>query len=78
MKKAAFSLLSILLFSCGASSVKNTDKKPLFEVLTEQDDGGGTIHFFEIVSDSLDVKLLQNDENLQKKIKQTHSKPYNF
>jgi len=78
MKKIALSLLALVLFSCGASSTKNSEKKPLFEVLTQQTDGGGNIHFFEIVSDSREFTMLQNDENLKSKIKPDDIKTSNF
>ena len=78
MKKVALSLLALALFSCGASSTKNPAKKPLFEVLTQQTDGGGNIHFFEIVSDSREFTMLQNDENLKSKIKPDDINTSNF
>lgn len=78
MKKIALSFLALALFSCGASSTKNSAKKPLFEVLTQQTDGGGNIHFFEIVSDSREFTMLQNDENLKSKIKPGDINTSNF
>lgn len=78
MKKVALSLLTLALFSCGASSIKSSAKKPLFEVLTQQTDGGGNIHFFEIVSDSREFTMLQNDENLKSKIKPGDINTSNF
>jgi hypothetical protein len=78
MKKIALSLLTLVLVSCGASSSKNAEKKPLFEVLTQQEDGGGNIHFFEIVSDSREFKMLQNDDKLKRKIKPTDINTSNF
>ncbi|MET0759058.1 MAG: protease complex subunit PrcB family protein [Flavobacterium sp.] len=78
MKKIALSLLALALFSCGASSTKKLAKKPLFEVLTQQTDGGGNIHFYEIVSDSREFRMLQNDENLKSKIKPDDINTSNF
>lgn len=67
MKKIALVLLTVLLFSC-ASTNKTADKSPLFEVLTQQNDGGASIHFFEILSEPNEIKMLQGDENLKSKI----------
>lgn len=78
MKKVALSLLALALFSCGASSKVDSRKKPLYEVLTQQTDGGGNIHFFEIVSDSREFTMLQNDENLKRKIKPNDINTSNF
>jgi PrcB C-terminal len=68
MKKIPALFVAILLVSCGASSIKSSDKKPLFEVLTQQNDGGASIRFFEILSEPNEIKMLQNDENLKNKI----------
>ncbi|MFM2369487.1 MAG: hypothetical protein RL619_1793 [Bacteroidota bacterium] len=68
MKKILALFVAILLVSCGASSIKSSDKKPLFEVLTQQNDGGASIRFFEILSEPNEIKMLQNDENLKNKI----------
>lgn len=78
MKKVALCLLSLFLVSCGASSTSKGAKKPLFEVLTQQEDGGGNIHFYEIISDSREFKILQNDKKLRRKIKADDIKTSNF
>lgn len=67
MKKAVLALLALVLFSC-SSSIKQTGKKPLFEVLTQQSDGGANIRFFEILSEPNEIAMLQNDEQLKHKI----------
>ncbi len=67
MKKSILFLLTLILASCGASSVKNTENKPLFEILTQQNDGGANIRFFEILTEPNEIKMLQNDAKLKNK-----------
>lgn len=77
MKKIGLALTALLLFAC--SSTKNdAAKKPLFEVLTQQNNGGASIRFFEILTEEKEIKMLQNDENLQKKIKPGDTNKANF
>lgn len=76
MKKVVSLLLGIVLFSCSTS--KQTDKKSLFEVLTQQEDGGGNIEFFEILSESNEIAMLQNDDKLKHKINSDDVKTSNF
>jgi hypothetical protein len=78
MKKIPALFVAILLVSCGASPIKNSDKKPLFEVLTQQNDGGASIRFFEILSEPNEIKMLQNDENLKNKISPNDIQNSNF
>lgn len=78
MKKIAALFVALLLVSCGASSVKSSDKKPLFEVLTQQSDGGASIRFFEILSEPNEIRMLQNDENLKNKISPNDVQNSNF
>lgn len=66
-----------LLISCG-STVKITTDKPLYEVLTRQEDGGATIRFFEILSEEKEIRMLQNDELLKSKITPTDLNTANF
>lgn len=78
MKKQIFTLLSLSLLSCGVSAPTGTKKKELYEVLTVQNDGGANIRFFEILSETREIKMLQNDENLRKKINTTDVQNSNF
>ncbi|MFV7234887.1 MULTISPECIES: protease complex subunit PrcB family protein [Flavobacterium] len=78
MKKLPLLFFGILLVSCGASTTKSTDKRPLFEVLTQQTDGGASIRFFEILSEPNEIKMLQNDENLKDKISPNDIQTSNF
>ena len=78
MKKISLSFLALILVSCGASSTKSSVNKPLFEVLTQQSYGGAGIHFFEILSEPNEIKMLQNDENLKNKISPADIQTSNF
>ncbi|MFV5699969.1 protease complex subunit PrcB family protein [Flavobacterium sp. ZT3R17] len=78
MKKLSSLFLVLLLVSCGASSTKSSAKRPLFEVLTQQNDGGASIRFFEILTEPNEIKMLQNDENLKKKISSNDIQTSNF
>jgi hypothetical protein len=78
MKKISFLFLVLLLVSCGASSTRSSAKRPLFEVLTQQNDGGASIRFFEILSEPNEIKMLQNDENLKNKISSNDIQTSNF
>jgi hypothetical protein len=78
MKKHIVALLSFTALSCGVSSPKITDKKVLYEVLTQQSNGGANIRFFEILSEPKELKMLQNDQNLRKKISPNDIQNSNF
>ncbi|MEO7978724.1 protease complex subunit PrcB family protein [Flavobacterium sp.] len=67
MKKVTFVLIVFVLVSCSTS--KTTDSKALYEVLTEQFDGGGNIKFFEILTEPNEIKMLENDPLLKDKMK---------
>lgn len=78
MKKNILSLFIILLlFSC-KTVVKIPEKKLLYEVLLQQNDGGGNINFYEILSEPNEIKMLLNDENLKGKITEADVKQSNF
>ena len=77
MKKVVFTLLTLVLVSC-SSTIKQTENKSLFEVLTQQSDGGANIRFFEILSESNEIAMLQNDEKLKNKIHPNDIQTSNF
>lgn len=77
MKKASILILFCTLFSC-STAVKIAEHKPLFEVLTEQEDGGANIRFFEILSEPNEIAMLQNDDKLKNKIKANDVQTSNF
>ncbi|WP_276381800.1 protease complex subunit PrcB family protein [Flavobacterium sp. H4147] len=67
MKKIISVLIVFVLISCGAK--KTTGSTALYEVLTEQSNGGGNIKFFEILTEPNEIKMLQNDPLLAHKMK---------
>ena len=77
MKKAAAALIAVFLFSCGPAK-NDSAKKPLYEVLTQQNNGGASIRFYEILTEANEIKMLQSDENLRKKIKADDTAKANF
>jgi major membrane immunogen (membrane-anchored lipoprotein) len=78
MKKTLLLILTLILVSCGASSSKKSGANSLYEVLTEQSDGGANIRFYEILSEENEIKMLQNDEKLKDKIKLNDIQTSNF
>ncbi len=66
MKKIISTLVIALLYSC--SSTTNIANKPLYEVLLVNNDGGSSIKFYEIFTESKEIKMLLGDETLRKKI----------
>lgn len=67
MRKVVPVLLVLFLASC--SSTKTDVKKPLYEVLTTNNDGGANIKFYEILTEPKEIMMLLGDESLKKKIK---------
>lgn len=78
MKKIIVSLVAVALVSCGATVTKSSDKNSLYEVLTQQPNGGASIRFFEILSEPNEIAMLQNDENLKNKISPNDVQISNF
>ena len=78
MKKIVLSLVALALVSCGATATKNSEKNSLYEVLTQQTNGGASIRFFEILSEPNQIAMLQNDENLKNKINPNDIQTSNF
>jgi PrcB C-terminal len=69
MKKVILVLVVLFLVSCGAKKTSDSGSKVLYEVLTEQSDGGGNIKFFEILTEPNEIKMLENDPLLANKMK---------
>jgi len=77
MKKILIIALAGLVSACSTS--KSVDvKKPLYEILTTQNDGGANIRFYEILTEENEIKMLLSDENLRKKISAEDMKTANF
>lgn len=67
MKKYISLIVIVVLYSC--SSTKNTADRPLYEVLTVNNDGGANIKFYEILTETKEINMLLGDETLRKLIK---------
>ncbi|AYN04542.1 MULTISPECIES: protease complex subunit PrcB family protein [unclassified Flavobacterium] len=77
MKKILGLFVSVFVISCGAT--KSVDKSTgLYEVLTQQSDGGGNIRFFEILSEPNEIMMLKSDESLKGKINQDDINKSNY
>ena len=66
MRKIIPVLLVLFLVSCSAK--KEVAVKPLYEVLTINNDGGANIKFYEILTEPKEIMMLLGDETLRKKI----------
>ncbi len=77
MKIVFILVLTLAFFSC-ATTTKKQESRPLFEVLTQQEDGGASIHFFEILSEPQEIIMLQNDPKLKNKISPNDIQTSNF
>ena len=75
-KKIILIILIALLYSC--SSTKNAVKKPLYEILMVNNDGGANIKFYEVLTEPKEIKMLLGDETLRKKIKSNDVTDCNF
>ena len=76
MKKIILVFSILLLVSC--ATPKTLDSKGLYEILTEQSNGGGNIKFYEILTESNEITMLLNDPLLKDKIKQTDINTSNY
>ncbi|TDE03493.1 protease complex subunit PrcB family protein [Flavobacterium hiemivividum] len=78
MKKIPYLLVIFLVVSCGSKAIVDAGKRPLYEVLIQESDGGGNIHFYEILTEPNEIKMLQNDELLKNKISAVDVQKSNF
>ena len=76
MKKVILFFSLLLILSCGTKKVVVSNN--LFEVLTEQKDGGASIQFYEILTEFKEIKMLLCDQNLKNKIKESDIETSNF
>ena len=76
MKNLILILSILILVSCGDKKTSSENK--LFEILTEQKDGGASIQFYEIISEAKEIKMLLNDVNLRNKIQEKDINTANF
>lgn len=74
-----FSSILTLFFICSCSLHKNNRvSNPLYEILTQQNQGGARIRFYEIVSEPNEVRMFQNDIYLKKRFKSKDINSCNF
>ena len=78
LKRIKYIVLSFALVSCGASSTKKVVSPSLYEVLTQKSDGGANIHFYEILTEHNEIRMLQNDKFLKNKISTVDVQKSNF
>ena len=78
MKKYFVIPFLLALFSCGVATIPVAESNKLYEILTQKSDGGGNIRFFEILSEPREIKMLQNDPSLAKKISLQDVQKSNF
>lgn len=68
MKKIIL-FLPLLFISCSSTSKRmTTDSDLLYEVISQQTQGGASIEFYEILTEEKEIAMLQNDEELRHKI----------
>ncbi len=77
MKKSTLLLLVLIVIAC-SPKVITSGEKPLYEVLTRQNNGGASIRFYEILTEPKEIKMLLNDDNLEKKINAEDINTANF
>lgn len=78
MKKRIGLLVFVLAVVSCKTAVNIPIKKPLYEVLLQQQDGGGNINFYEILTESKEIKMLLNDDKLKGKIIASDVQQSNF
>lgn len=78
MKKVILSALAVTLAACGDTPSISSATTKLYEVLTQQTNGGSKTRFFKVLSEPNDIKMLQIDENLTNKISKADFYTSNF
>jgi hypothetical protein len=78
IKKIILFVVVFLLVSCGAKKASDSGSKVLYEILTEQSDGGGNIKFFEILTEPNEIIMLKNDPILKDKMKESNTNNSNY
>ena len=68
MKKLSAAFAVLILFACSPKKPVETGEKSLFEILTQQNDGGANIRFYEILTEPREISMLKGDINLKNKI----------
>ncbi|NMH29028.1 protease complex subunit PrcB family protein [Flavobacterium silvaticum] len=77
MKKVICLFSVILVVSCSAPKA-TTGTKPLFEVLTTSEYGGGNFQFYETLTTEQEIQMLLNDKKLKGKVQPSDVQTANF
>ena len=75
MRKYLLAIFIIVLYSCSSNKATN---KPLYEVLSVNNDGGANIKFYEILTEAKEIRMLLGDDKLRRKIKERDVNNSNF
>jgi len=59
---------ALLLFNGCKSGKSSSATKPIYDLLLCEPDGGGNIHFYEILTQDREIHMLLNDPKLKKKV----------
>ncbi len=76
MKRLIVFIVAVAAASCSAP--KPVAERPLIEILTQQQEGGATIRFYEILTEEKEIVMLRSDVNLAGKIAADDMKRANF
>ena len=68
----------IVLILVGCVSQKSNKPKPLYEILKTKNDGGAKFEFYELLTEPKEIKMLMNDPDLKRKIKENDLASSNF
>lgn len=71
-------IAALALFVACAPAKPTSRNTALYEILTQQETGGGHIEFYEIISEEKEIPMLLNDEFLKDKISRADIKTANF
>lgn len=77
MKKGIVTIcLMMLCIAC--TTTKQVETMPLYEILKQSEQGGADFQFYEIITDKKEFKMILNDPDLRKKVKQDDILTANF
>lgn len=77
MKKRIVTIcLMMLCIAC--TTKKQVESMPLYEILKQSEQGGADFQFYEIISEKKEFKMILNDPELRKKVKQDDILTANF
>ena len=71
MKQLLATFAILVVCACSPKKPVATGERPLFEILTQQNDGGANIRFYEILTEPREISMLKSDVNLKNKISDT-------